>query len=629
LLQELRGRGIECLAAACIYEAHAGSDGTLSGVTCCPLSPDGSALTGQQRYLACDGVMMSVGWSPAANLLYQSGTAMGYRDSVQQFVPERLPEGVFAAGRVNGIYTLDARIQDGQRAGQAAAAYLGRTPSIALPEILERSSPSHPWPIVAHPSGKNFIDFDEDLQLKDFEIAVLEGFDNIELLKRFTTNGMGPSQGKHSNMNALRVLGRLLGKSPGQVGTTTARPFFHPVPMSHLAGRGFAPDRRTPLHARHELLGAVWMPAGVWQRPEYYRRAGVDRAACIAAEVAAVRGSLGIIDVGTLGKLEVRGPDAAEFLERVYTMRYAKMAVGSTRYAVMCDDSGVVIDDGVVARLAPDHFYFTTTTSGAANVYRELSRLNTIWRLDCGLVNLTGAFAAINLAGPRCVKVLQPLTGVDLSAAAFPYLAVRQGEVAGIPARLMRVGFVGEWSYEIHVPAEQGASLWDALFEADPALVAFGVEAQRLLRLEKGHVIVGQDTDGLSTPFDIGADWAVKFDKTYFVGKRSLQLISARPQRQRLVGFTLLPDLQGAPPLECNLVIEGGEIIGRVTSIAWSVAVDAWIGLAFLPPTHSAEGTEFSIRRSDGSEIRARVAARPFYDPKDRRQKDLVIEEVL
>lgn len=621
LLEAVRQAGIDSLTGCCIFEAHANAQGTLSGVTVCPLNDDGTPRAHEQRYVACDGLLMSVGWAPAANLLYQAGTAMGWRDNVEQFAPDRLPPGVFAAGRVNGVYTLDARIQDGRRAGQEAAATLGFGQAPQQAVLAERRSPTHPWPVVAHPAGKNFIDFDEDLQLKDYETAVLEGFDNIELLKRYTTNGMGPSQGKHSNMNALRVLARLTGRKPAEVGTTTARPFFHPVPMSHLAGRGFAPERRTPLYARHQALGAVWMPAGVWQRPEYYRRAGVDRAACIASEVAAVRRGLAIIDVGTLGKLEVRGPDAGEFLERVYTMRYAKLAVGGTRYAMMCDESGVVIDDGVVARFAPDVFYFTTTTSGAANVYRELSRLNAIWKLDCALVNLTGAYAAVNLAGAGCAEVLSRLTELDLSASAFPYLGAREGSVAGIPARLMRVGFVGEWSYEIHVPAVYGLALWDALFAAAPGLVPFGVEAQRLLRLEKGHVIVGQDTDGLSTPFDIGADWAVKFDKPSFIGKRSLRLVAARPPRQRLVGFKLVAGFQGAPPQECNLVIEAGEIAGRVTSIAWSEAVGAWIGLAFVAPERATEGTSFVIRCSDRREVHATVVARPFYDPADLRQK--------
>jgi sarcosine oxidase subunit alpha len=208
------------------------------------------------------------------------------------------------------------------------------------------------------------------------------------------------------------------------------------------------------------------MPAGVWMRPEYYRIDGRSREQCIQNEARRVRGAVGIIDVGTLGKLDVRGPQAAEFLERIYTGRYARMKVGSTRYAVMCDEAGVLVDEGVVARLAEDHFYFTTTTSGAANVYRELSRLNTIWQLDCGLINLTGANSAVNLAGPRSREVLGPLTDLDLSGAAFPYLTVRAGRVAGIAARLMRVGFVGEWGFEIHVAAEHGPALWDALMSS-------------------------------------------------------------------------------------------------------------------------------------------------------------------
>ena len=622
LLQSLRSQGVECLLSCCVYEAHAGQEGTLSGVTCCPLNADGEPILAQQRFLSCDGLAMSVGWAPALNLLYQAGTSMSFQDSTQQFIPERLPQGVFAAGRVNGLYALDKKIEDGQYAGRQAAAFLSLSAELGHAPAAERFSPSHPWPIISHPSGKNFIDFDEDLQLKDFETAVLEGFDNIELLKRFSTNGMGPSQGKHSNMNALRILARLMGKSPQQVGTTTARPFFHPVPMSILAGRGFSPDRRTPLHARHEALGAVWMAAGVWQRPEYYAKPGKTRTECIAAEVAAVRSGLGLIDVGTLGKLEVRGPDAGEFLERVYTMRYAKLNVGATRYAIMCDESGVVIDDGVVARLTPELFYFTTTTSGAATVYRELSRLNTIWKLNVGLVNVTGARSAVNIAGARCREVLSKLCDLDFSIEGFPYLAVREGLVAGIPARLMRVGFVGEWSYEIHVPAEYGARLWDAIMETEPSIVPFGVEAQRLLRLEKGHVIVGQDTDGLTNPFDIGADWAVKFDKPYFVGKRSLKMITEKPARQRLIGFKLQSGFTGAAPQECHLIIEAGEIIGRITSIGFSAAVGAHIGLAFVPPTHTEPGQILSIRRSDGSVVQAEVVTRPFYDPKDLRQKE-------
>ena len=625
LLFSLRERGVEVAQGSCVLEAIGDPvSGAVAGAQVCRLAADGEPELSSARRIECDGLLMSVGWAPATSLLVQAGTTMRYDDRLHQFVPDRMPDGVFACGRVNGVFGFDRRLADGRRAGEAAAAHVGFGHPVSAAIESEPQCPSHAWPIVRHASGKNFIDFDEDLQLQDLENAAQEGFDSIELLKRYSTLGMGPSQGKHSNMNGLRVLARLTGQSPQQIGTTTARAFFHPVPMAHLAGRGFVPERHTPLRAHHERLGAVWMPAGVWMRPEYYRVQGRSREQCIHDEVRRVRGAVAIIDVGTLGKLDVRGPQAAEFLERVYTGRYGRMKVGSTRYAVMCDEAGVLVDEGVVARLADDHFYFTTTTSGAANVYRELSRLNTIWRLDCGLVNLTGAHSAVNLAGPRCREVLGPLTDLDLSGSAFPYLAVRTGRVAAIPARLMRVGFVGEWGFEIHVPAEYGPCLWEALMRAGEAqgIGPFGVEAQRLLRLEKGHLILGQDTDGLTTPLDVGLNWALAMDKPFFIGQRSLKAIAAQPRRQQLVPFTLAPDFAGEAPKECHLVIEDGEIAGRITSIYRSPSVGCHIGLAFIRPEMAQKGRTFWIRLSNGQQVSAQVAEAPFYDPKDQRQKE-------
>ncbi len=613
----LAARGIPLHAGHAIVEALPAADGKrVAGVKLAPVNTAAPVTE-----IPCDGILVSVGWAPAAPLLYQAGTKMRYDAGVHQFVPDTLPDGVFACGRVNGVHEPESRLLDGECAGSAAAAHCGFGTMKAISVPAETASPTHPWPIVPHPKGKNFIDFDEDLQLADLENAIQEGFDNIELMKRYSTVGMGPSQGKHSNMNALRVLARATGSTPGEVGTTTARPFFHPVPMSHLAGRGFTPERRTPMHAIHATAGAVWMPAGAWQRPEYYAVAGQSREECIEGEVRAVRHGVGMIDVGTLGKLEIRGPQAAEFLERVYISKYVGLKVGMTRYAVMCDESGVVIDDGVVARLADDHFYFTTTTSGAALIYRELSRWNTLWKLDCGIVNLTGAMAVMNLAGPKAKTVLASLTDADLS---FPYLAVREGSVAGVPARLLRVGFVGEWGVEIHVPAEHGAAVWDALMKAGQAhgIRPFGVEAQRLLRLEKGHLIIGQDTDGLTTPGEAALDWAVKMDKPFFVGQRSLKAIAGKPRRQQLVGFMLSADHAGEAPKECHLVIENGDIAGRVTSIAWSPSLSRHIGLAYVQPDIAQAGQKFSIRLSDGSMVTANVVKTPFYDPDNLRQKE-------
>jgi sarcosine oxidase subunit alpha len=490
-----------------------------------------------------------------------------------------------------------------------------------LPVARSTRCPSHRFPIFDHPQAKNFVDFDEDLQVKDLENAAQEGFDSSELLKRYSTVGMGPSQGKHSNMNALRILARIRGVGVEQLGLTTARPMYHPVPMKLLAGRSFYPERRTPCDAQHGALGAVWMPAGNWRRPEYYAVSGESRAQSIDAEVRAVRSSVGLIDVGTLGKIEVYGPDSAELLDRVYAGRFSDLKVGMTRYGLMLDESGVIIDDGVIARLGGELFYFTTTTGGSATVFRELLRLNALWGLDCTLVNVTGHRAAFNFAGPSSRGILQQLTDIDLRDEAFPYLAVRSGQVAGAPARLMRVGFVGELGFEIHVAAGRGPEVWEALHSAGLplALRPFGVEAQRVLRLEKGHFIVGQDTDGLTDPLEASAMWAVAMKKPFFVGQRSLRILQARGPRQKLVGIELAAT---APlPKECHLIIDKGAIAGRVTSVTHSRALNKSIGLAMLSPDLAQVGRDIHIRTDNGDMLAARVAAPPFYDPKNLRQK--------
>lgn len=619
---KLAQAGVRIYSGHGLHELRTKS-GRVGAAVVCPVLASGELDAARQEIIGCDGVLMSVGYAPAAALLYQAGTKMRFDDATQQFVADTLPPGVFAAGRVNGIYALDDRLRDGIRAGTEAARYLGFTTADAPAVARGTVSPNHPYPIFEHPRAKNFVDFDEDLQLKDFVNAMQEGFDNIELLKRYTTVGMGPSQGKHSNMNAIRILAKLLHKTPGEVGSTTARPFFHPVPMSHLAGRGFHPYRLTPLHSRHESAGAVFMQAGVWLRPEYYVAGGKSQVEAVREEASAVRSRLGIIDVGTLGKMEIGGPDAAAFLERIYTGRFSNMKVGMTRYALMLDDAGVITDDGVVARLGDERFYFTTTTTGSANVYREMTRLNVLWQMKVGIVNVTGGFAAVNLAGPRSREVLAAVTRLDLSADAFPYLAVREGEVAGMPARVMRLGFVGEMGYEIHVPADGACFLWDALMQAGRThgIRPFGVEAQRLLRLEKAHIIIGQDTDGLTTPIEAAMGWAVRMDKPYFIGQRSLKIIGEKKSKAQLVGFVLDSDDESAAPRECHLVIRGGEIAGRVTSIAFSPALSRHVGLAFVNPEMAVEGSRFFIRADAGRIVQARVVPTPFYDPSGALQK--------
>jgi sarcosine oxidase subunit alpha len=400
---------------------------------------------------------------------------------------------------------------------------------------------------------------------------------------------------------------------------------FHPVPLSHLAGRRFSPERRTPLDSEHQTLGAVWMPAGNWRRPEYYAVAGKSREEAIADEVRAVRTQVGMIDVGTLGKVEIHGPHAAEFLERIYTARFANLKVGMTRYGLMLDETGVVIDDGVIARLGPESFYFTTTTGNSATLFREFGRLATWWGLQVGLVNLTGHYAAFNLAGPASRAILRQHTEIDLADAAFPYLAVREALVAGAPCRIMRVGFVGEIGYEIHLPAEHAVDIWRAVLGSNsPSPVkSFGVEAQRMLRLEKGHIIVGQDTDGVTNALELDMPWALKLDKPFFVGQRSLRILEKLPRRQTLVGFTFPPAQTGKTqrrPKECHLVLDGTEIAGRVTSVGWSPTLSRCIGMALVTPAIAA-GKQFKVRIEAGEVLTADLTRPPFYDAAGERQK--------
>jgi len=608
-----------------VCEALANRNNTnVIGVTLCPLDQNGQPDNTALERIDCDGVIVSVGWAPAAAPLYQSGAKLQYAVDVEQFVPQSLPHGVFAAGRVNGFYTLEERLVDGHRAGLDAARHLGACSETAPhASRSEGAPPSHPYPVFGHPKKCNFVDFDEDIHLTDFVNAHQEGYDNIELVKRYTTVGMGPSQGKLSNMNSVRILSRLNGKSINETGSTTSRPFYHPVSIAHLAGRRFHPLRRTPMHDWHVTAGAKLMHAGAWLRPEYYQIKGKSREQEILSEAQNVRDCVGLIDLGTLGKIQVTGPDSAVFLERIYTGHFQNQKVGQLRYAMACDETGVIIDDGIVARFDNDRFYVSATTGGAAGFFREMQRWALIWKSDVTLVNLTGQLTAMNLAGPLSRQVLAGLTDIDLSADAFPFGGAREGTVAGVSAKLIRVGFVGELGYEIHVPASYGLAVWNAVHEAGATvgICPFGVEAQRLLRLEKGHPIVSIDTDALTNPYEIGADWALGMDKPFFVGQRSLRIVEKQPLTRRLVGIAFQRDYTGPYPEECHLVVDGNELVGRVTSIAHNSTIGHAIGLAFARPDLAEPGAKLKIRVEGGQLVEATVTALPFYDSENVRQK--------
>jgi sarcosine oxidase, subunit alpha len=366
------------------------------------------------------------------------------------------------------------------------------------------------------------------------------------------------------------------------------------------------------MHQRHERAGAVWMDAGSWRRPRAYGDP--------ADEVRAVRERVGLIEVSTLGKLDLQGRDAARLLERIYTNRFAGLPVGRVRYAVACDDSGIILDDGTVARLGPERYFVTTTTTGIAQMESWLRW----WTEGTGwcahVVNVTSTYGAVNLAGPRAREVLARLTPLDLSPTGLPYLGAAEGMVAGIPTLLLRIGFVGELGFEMHFPADYGEAIWDALLEAGAefGIRPFGVEAQRVLRLEKAHLIVTQDTDALTSVLEADMAWACKLDKEDFVGQPALRRLDEGGLRQRLVGFEVA---EGRLPNEGDQVVdEQGSPVGRVTSARRSPTLGRVIGLAWLPVENGLTAEEFSIR-SDGGTVRAMVVATPFYDPNGSRMR--------
>ncbi|QUS56539.1 (2Fe-2S)-binding protein [Pseudovibrio brasiliensis] len=624
LVQAVKAKGARIVSNACVYEAHpAPGHRHVTGVTIAHLDDEGVA-TSKRENIACDLVCMSVGYTPTYQLPIQAGGKIGYEDATATVSLTGLPDNVHLAGAIDGYYAIEETLAHGRHQGQKAAQLCG----LAVAKLVEEpartaASPSHPWPIFPHPDGKDFVDFDEDLQVKDIRNAVGDGYRELELVKRYSTVGMGPSQGRHAALATARLVADKTDRSVAQIGVTTARPPFTAEKIAVLAGRQFDPKRKTAMHYRHEEFGVEWLLAGNWVRPAYYPNKDRKQAKdCIDFEVNNARNNVGIVDVSTLGGLDVRGPDAAEFLNRMYTFAYAKLPVGKTRYLLMTNEAGTVIDDGVACRLADDYFYITATTTGVERIYRNMLWWNAQWQLDVDIVNVTSAYSALNLAGPNARKVLEKLTSdIDCSSEAFPYLAYREGTVAGIPARLFRVGFVGELGYEIHVPSRYGEALWDAVMEAGAEfdIHPFGLEAQRVMRLEKGHVIVGQDTDGLTSPEELDMTWAIA-KKKFFVGKRSLQIRDKQLSERKLIGFTVKDD-PANPILESNLVIRDGKIAGFVTSVCQSPTLNKTIGLAYAAREDAKIGSEIELRLSNGSTIAAQVISPHFYDPENKRQE--------
>ena len=551
----------------------------------------------------CDTLLMAGGWTPSVHLWSHSKGSLAWRDDIGAYVPDQPNENVRCVGACSGGWDFG---------------------SGAIVDVLP--TPKDQSRIKA------FVDFQNDVTAKDIKLAVREGFRSIEHIKRYTTNGMATDQGKTSNLNGLQIASTALAKPVTDIGLTSFRPPYTPQTFGAFAGHAkgalFQPTRTTNIDGWAAENGAVFELVAQWRRARYFPRAGEDMHAAVNRECVAVRSSLGIFDASTLGKIEVVGPDAAEFLNRMYTNPWKALEPGRCRYGLLLKEDGFITDDGVSARLAPDRFHLTTTTGGAARVLNMMEDyLQTEWPdLDVWLTSTTEQYAVIALQGPNARKLLEPLVeGIDLSADAFPHMAIREGTICGIPTRLFRVSFTGELGFEINVPTAYGRALWEHLMAegAKFDITPYGTEAMHVLRAEKGFIIVGQDTDGTITPFDAGLDWAVGKKKPDFVGKRSMARPDiVAPGRKQLVG--LLTD-------DPNVVLEEGAqivadprqpipmtMIGHVTSSYWSETLGRSIAFALVAGGHEMMGGTLHIPMP-GKTHEAKVSGMVFYDAEGAR----------
>jgi len=622
----VRRAGIEVLPGSTVL----GTDGELRVNAITLGRVQGGTVQAGQR-VPCDSVLMSGGFTPSVHLFSQSRGKLRWHDELEAFVPGASAERERSAGACRGVFDLADVLADGASAGAAAAPQPNRAPRRFDVDAPNRRSGAYLGilPQAQAPSSdKSFVDWQHDVTTRDLGLATREGFRSIEHVKRYTTTGMATDQGKTSNLNAMAIVAKHLDVAVPQVGLTTFRMPYTPVTFGSMAGisRGdlFDPVRTTPTHSWAAARGAVFENVGLWKRARYFPRGGEDMHAAVARECRAVRAACGIFDASTLGKIEVVGPDAVEFMNRMYVNNWSTLGVGRSRYGILLREDGFVFDDGVVARTGADRFHVTTTTGGAPRVLALMEDYRqTEWPdLDVWLTSTTEQWAVIALQGPNARRVLETLVeGIDISAAAWPHMSVGRGRICGVPMLLFRVSFTGELGFEINVPADFGLAVWEAVYAAGQAygVTEYGTETMHVLRAEKGYIIVGQDTDGTVTPDDAGLAWAIGKNKADFVGKRSLERPSMKAATRR--------QLVGLRTKDPRIVLEEGaqvaatpgqkppmELIGHVTSSYASSVLGHSIALAVIAGGRARLGQTLYVPMP-GGDLAVEVAAPVFYDP--------------
>ncbi|MDW8369593.1 MAG: sarcosine oxidase subunit alpha family protein [Geminicoccaceae bacterium] len=616
-----------------------GTEGRLGirAATLARLGANGAPIEASARTLACDALLVSGGWTPAVQLWAQAGGRLAFDDARAAFLPDGPCDGVRVAGAAAGATTLGEALATARGAVAELLARLGFAIGPETGPAIDEPRPAAsrpPWTLEGvwrRRPERSFVDLQNDVTAFDLGLALQEGFRAVEHVKRYTTWGMATDQGRTSGPLGLGVIAALGGRPLATLAPTTFRPPTSPVSFGALAGvhRGdlFRPIRTTPLHDWCARQGALFEDVGLWKRPTAFPRRGESLEAAVERECRTVREAVGLLDASTLAKIDVQGKDAAAFLDRIWTIDVADLPIGRARYGLVLEEDGTILDDGIVCRLGERRFLLFGTTNGAARLYAWLERwAQTEWpELEVWITPVTEQWATLALQGPKSrLLLLRAATGVDLGPREFPHMALREGTIAGIPARLRRASFSGELGFEIDVPPSRAQEVAEALafFGRDLGLAPYGLEAMHVLRLEKGYILVGHETDGTVTPLDLGLDRLLSKKKD-FLGRRSLALPEHRcPERPRLVG--LLPeDPHRLPEPGAQLVAEpvpqaGTKALGHVTSSARSATLARTIALGLVRGDHATPGTTL-FATSAGATVEVALAAPCFYDPEGAR----------
>ena len=616
----------------------------VEGVAICAQAGEGAVL----EEIKCDAVAMSGGWSPVVHLWSHCGGKLVWDEGEAMFRPdpEKAPTGdtgegfVIAAGAANGQFALGDALTDAQKAGEAAAKATGHKGKAGKAPAGEAPAYAAIEPVWMMPQGANiklrmkaWLDFQNDVKVSDIQLAAREGFESVEHAKRYTTLGMATDQGKLSNINGLAILSDALGQAIPQTGTTTFRPPYTPISLSSIAGNAigdtFQPIRKTPMHDWHEENGAHWEPVGAWRRPYTFQKPGESVEDAVTREIKQTRDSLGLLDASTLGKIIVKGPDAGKFLDMLYTNMMSTLKPGRCRYGLMCGENGFLQDDGVVARIDEDTFLCHTTTGGADSIHAHMEEwLQTEWwDWKVYTANVTEQYAQIGVVGPNSRKTLEKLTDDDISAEGLTFMGWKDITLDGIPARVYRISFSGELSYEISVPASRGRALWDRLVQAgeEYGVTPYGTEGLHVMRAEKGFIMIGDETDGTVIPQDLMMHWAISKKKEDYLGKRAQEREHmADPNRWKLVGLettdgTVLPD--GAYAVADGTNANGQRNVqGRVTSTYYSPTLDRGIAMGLVHNGPDRMGEVLDFPKVDGTIVKAKIVDQVFFDKDGEKQ---------